>query len=177
VGAIRTPIPVKLIAPMLAADPASFQPAQEALEERFGPLDFVSNDLPFTFTRYYAEELGEHLLRRFVSVRDLIDPGELAGIKLWSNTLEDSLRRAGKRTVNVDPGYVCGGKLVLATTKDQAHRIYLCDGIYAEATLLYRAGKFVPQPWTYPDYASEPYHRILMDIRTRYMAQLRAAER
>ena len=37
-----------------------------------------------------------------------------------------------QRRVNLDAGYLCLAKLVLASTKDHAHRIYLRDGIYAE---------------------------------------------
>ncbi len=172
-GDIRQPLPVKLIVAMLSARSDSFEQAQEALTRRYGELDYTSPDLPFTYTDYYAPELGPHILRRFVSAGKLIDPGALAQIKVWTNGLEDSCRENGRRTINLDPGYICGGKLVLATTKDQAHRIYLAQGIYAEVTLFYRARQFAVLPWTYPDYRTADYHRILSDIRTLYMAQLR----
>ncbi|MFO7695977.1 MAG: DUF4416 family protein [Anaerolineae bacterium] len=173
VGHIRAPLPVKLIVPMLSARSESFSQAQGALTERYGPLDYVSADIPFTYTDYYAPELGSGILRRFVSARELIDPGDLASIKLWTNALEDTWREGGHRVINLDPGYICGGKLVLATTKDQAHRIYLGQGIYAEVTLLYRAREYRALPWTYPDYASADYHRVFSVIRAGYMAQLR----
>ncbi|MHB1317995.1 MAG: DUF4416 family protein [Anaerolineae bacterium] len=172
-GNIRAPLPVKLIVPMLSARPECFARAESALAERWGPLDYVSTDLPFTYTDYYTPELGHGILRRFVAVGDLIDPGELATVKVWTNDLENSLREGGRRVVNLDPGYICGGKLVLATTKDQAHRLYLGRGIYAEVTLLYRAGAYRALPWTYPDYASAAYHHIFSVIRSTYMAQLR----
>lgn len=172
-GDIREPLPVKLIVAMLSARPEAFEHAQEALADRYGPLDYVSPDLPFTYTDYYAPEMGPRILRRFVSASELVDPGDLARVKVWTNALEDSCRQDGRRTINLDPGYICGGKLVLATTKDQAHRIYLAQGIYAEVTLLYRGRQFAVLPWTYPDYRTADYHRILSDIRTLYMAQLR----
>jgi len=172
-GDIREPLPVKLIVAMLSARPEAFEHAQEALARHYGPLDYISPDLPFTYTDYYTPELGPHILRRFVSASELIDPGDLARIKVGTNRVEDACRKSGRRTINLDPGYVCGGKLVLATTKDQAHRIYLAQGIYAEVTLLYRDRQFTPLPWTYPDYRTADYHRILSDIRTLYMAQLR----
>jgi hypothetical protein len=65
-------------------------------------------------------------------------------------------------------------KLVLASTKDHGHRVYLGQGIYAEVTLQYRGGRFQPWPWTYPDYASEEYCRLFGEIRALYHAQLRA---
>lgn len=173
-GDIHTPLPVKLIVPMLSARIESFSRAESALAEHYGPLDCVSADLPFTYTDYYTPELGHGILRRFVAASGLIDPGELASIKVWTNDLEDSLREGGRRTVNLDPGYICGGKLVLATTKDQAHRVYLGQGIYAEVTLQYRRGAYRTLPWTYPDYASAEYHAVFTAIRSAYMAQLRA---
>jgi hypothetical protein len=174
VGQIHPPLPVKLIVPMLAAQGEAFQHAEEMLVERYGPLDYRSIDLPFDFTDYYTAELGTGILRRFLAFRDLIDPGEIAGIKVHTNELEQALADGQTRAVNLDPGYICGGKLVLATTKDQSHRIYLGHGIYAEVTLTYRARAFRPLPWTYPDYASPGYHKVFNLIRDLYMAQLRA---
>ena len=158
---------------MLSASVDAFERAQEALVARFGPLDHISPDLPFAYTDYYTREMGAGILRRIVSVHELFPPGDLASVKVWTNALEDTWREDGLRTANLDPGYICGGKLVLATTKDQAHRIYLAQGIYAEVTLLFRKGQFTTLPWTYPDYASAAYHRIFCEIRNLYMAQLR----
>jgi hypothetical protein len=62
------------------------------------------------------------------------------------------------RPLNLDPGYLTEAKLVLASTKDRDHRVYLDRGIYAEVTLHYQRGRgWQPRPWTYPDYRSEPY--------------------
>ncbi|NLT74075.1 MAG: DUF4416 family protein [Chloroflexi bacterium] len=176
-GTINKPIPVKLIIPMLSGSTEILAAAQSQLIERIGPLDYVSPDLPFDYTDYYTAELGQHILRRIVAVRPHIDPGDLAGIKILTNDLEDTFRREGRRTVNLDPGYLCGGKLVLASTKDQAHRIYIGQGIFAEVTLMFRHGAFVPLPWTYPDYASDGYLAVLSQIRGIYMSQLRAVRR
>jgi hypothetical protein len=79
---------------------------------------------------------------------------------------------AGRRRVDVDPGYLTRTKLVLATTKDYAHRVYLGRGIYAEVTLSYRQGAFHPWPWTYPDYASPEYAPQLEAMRRLYLRQL-----
>ncbi len=176
-GSIRQPVPVKLVIPMLAGTPAAFERAQTALVARFGPADYVSNDLPFGETDYYEGEMGAPLLRRFVAFETLIDPGTLAGIKRFSNEIEEAWSDEGRRSINLDPGYLAAAKLVLATTKDYAHRIYIGQGIYAEVTLLYRGGTFEALPWTYPDYRSAPYHAILAEIRALYMATLRASRR
>jgi hypothetical protein len=61
------------------------------------------------------------------------------------------------RLLNLDPGYLTEAKLVLASTKDHAHRIYLSQGIYAEVTLSYRRGHWRHHDWTYPDYQRSDY--------------------
>lgn len=174
-GSIRQPTPVKLVMPMLAGSGAWLERATQALCAQLGPASYVSDDLTFDQTDYYSTEMGAGLLRRFVTFEGLVDPACLAQVKTLTNALESEWSQAGQRTINLDPGYLSAAKLVLATTKDYAHRIYLGQGIYAEVTLLYRHGAFEALPWTYPDYQSAAYHRILGEIRSRYMVELRAA--
>lgn len=174
-GSIRQPTPVKLVMPMLARSCAWFGQATRALSGQFGHVSYISDDLPFDQTAYYLPEMGAGLLRRFVTFEGLVDPACLAEVKTLTNALEREWSQEGKRTINLDPGYLSAAKLVLATTKDYAHRIYLGQGIYAEVTLLYRHGVFEALPWTYPDYRSAAYHRILGEIRAQYLAELRAA--
>ncbi|RME67040.1 MAG: DUF4416 family protein, partial [Nitrospirae bacterium] len=56
-------------------------------------------------------------------------------------------------------------KLVLATTKNYAHRIYLGKGIYAEVTLYYIKDQFVEHRFTYTDYKSHKYKEIFHRMR------------
>jgi len=77
------------------------------------------------------------------------------------------------RRVNLDPGYLDTTKLVLVSTKNQAHRIYLAQGIYAEVTLLYHHGEFHPFLYTYSDYRWPETHEFLRRVRSRYLEQLR----
>jgi hypothetical protein len=172
-GTIRTSLPVKLIMPMLSAHAELFAQAEESLVERFGPVDFRSSRLPFTHTRYYEQEFGANLERQFLSFARLIAPDELAAIKVWTNGLEERLGAEGRRRINLDPGYLSMAKLVLATTKDYGHRLYIGQGIYAEVTLAYRERDFRPWPWTYADYQSAPYLEILHAVRCIYVAQIR----
>jgi len=176
-GTPANPQPVKLIVGMIAADPTRFTLAADRLTARYGPLDAWSDEFPFDFTRYYEAELGPGLRRRFVSFAELIEPGRLAEIKRVTNDLEQELAevRDGEtcRTINLDPGYLELSKLVLATTKNSAHRVYLGKGIYAEVTLQYRNQRFVPLPWTYADYRTADYHRFFLQVRRHYHEQLR----
>jgi hypothetical protein len=176
----RTPQPVKLIAGLLSGDPDLLRRALQLLAKRWGPIDQTSPVWPFTMTEYYAAEMGAGLQRQFIGFERLIGPQELAEIKRETNALEEQIASQClspdiSRPVNIDPGYVDLGKLVLATTKDRAHRIYLNAGIYAEVTLQFVAGGWQPQPWTYPDYAAPDYHPFFTQVRERLRAR-RAAE-
>ncbi len=180
-GKVKEPLPVKLIASMFTASGELLEEAKVRLSQEFGSLDYESQLLPFDHTSYYAAEFGENLRRRFVAFEELVRPEKLAEIKLRTNALELVLSGAkgtewvvgGKRRINIDPGYVSHSKLVLATTKNHAHRIYLGRGIYAEVTLHFRDGAFRAWPWTYPDYASPLLIAIFNQIRGIYVKQLR----
>jgi len=143
------------------------------LVDRWGPVDSASDPFPFTFTHYYDEEMGPPIDRFFISFERLVDPASLARTKLETNGIEDVFREKGSRKVNLDPGLLSLPRFVLATTKENAHRIPLSDGIYGEITLLYAKGSFEPLPWTYPDFRSEPTLSILNKIRARYKSQPR----
>jgi len=151
--------PATLVCGLLAAGEAALAAARETLSHAFGPRALESPVLPFSFTRYYEPEMGPGLLRQFVAFETPVDPGRLAAIKLRTNALEREL--AGRlaasvpRPVNLDPGVLDDARLVLATTKDFAHRVCLGNGIYAEVTLRWQGGAFAPMEWTYPDYRSE----------------------
>lgn len=171
-GKVREPPPVKLIVSMFTGDETLLAVARGALVNRFGSVDYQSELLSFHHTEFYAREFGPGLLRQIVAFAELIRPEHLAEVKRKTNELELSWAVDGKRRVNLDPGYVSLGKLVLATTKDYSHRIYLGQGIYAEVTLKYEHGRFQPWPWTYPDYASARYLEIFGEIRQIYAEQL-----
>ncbi len=173
-GEARVALPAKPFVALLSAHPPLLVECRRRLEEHLGPLDYASDTLPFTYTGFYDKELGTPILRQFLSVEALMAQDALAALKVLTNQLEGSLALNGARRVNLDPGYVTAAKVVLATTKDHAHRLYIGDGIYAEVTLHYHAGDFQPWPWTYPDYRSPEYRSILKHIRGLYMVQLAA---
>jgi hypothetical protein len=113
-----------------------------------------------------------------VTFEKLINPKELVPAKLFTNDLEERIceRLASRRRiVNLDPGYISLAKLVLASTKDYSHRIYLGDGIFAEVTLHFADGRFNSWRWTYPDYKNEAYRRFFEAIRLRYREVLKRA--
>jgi hypothetical protein len=172
-GKTRPPQPVKLVVGLLASAPALLEEAQAALAEAYGEIDDSSAPVRWTVSSYYADEMGPDLTRQFLSFARLIAADVLMSIKAATNDLENRWRRGGKRRVNIDPGYVGLTKLVLATTKDAAQRIYLGDGLYAEPTLAYEDGSFRPYTYTYRDYADAGGVRFFNGVRARYLQQLR----
>ena len=164
--------PVKLISGVLISLPSAWDQLLEELSAAFGPIDFQSPGIPFTYTHYYDDEMGVPVFRRFVSFRRLVSPHRISEIKLQTNEIENRFRVRGKRKINLDPGLLYLSRLILATTKDGSHRIPHQNGIFAEVTLLFQGDDFRPLPWTYPDYRSQEYQKILKNIRINYKAQL-----
>lgn len=172
-GKIIIPRPVKLFFGLISNDEALFLTAKKMLENKLGPVDFTSEKIRFDYTDYYRNELGVDLKRIFFSFKRLVDPVKISDIKIYSNRLEESLAKSGKRRINIDPGYLDLAKLVLASTKDFSHRIYTGKGIYAEITLVYKNASYRPLEWTYPDYRTADYQNIFQRIREIYHQQIR----
>ncbi|OGO01213.1 MAG: hypothetical protein A2Y72_00070 [Chloroflexi bacterium RBG_13_53_26] len=171
-GRAKEPQLVKTFVGMLTARLSLLPQVNSLLQERLGPIDIESDTLDFSYTRYYEEEMGTGLKRRFLGFHHLAPPDRLVEVKLFTNELEQILAEEGKRLVNLDPGYLTAAKVVLASTKDYAHRLYLGSGIYGEVALVYQGRRFQVLPWTYPDYRSEVYHRFFKQLRTAYLTQI-----
>ena len=176
-GTIMMPQPVKAVIGVLTTDPCLLPTVYAGLEQRLGRIDFTSELMPFKSTTYYEAEMGPNIERQFISFERLIDAGSLAEMKLFTNSVEQTFalkKLDGEaRRVNLDAGYLCLAKLVLASTKDHAHRIYLRDGIYAEITLRFYRKTFQPWEWSYPDYRLPEYIAIFNQIREIYKQDLR----
>lgn len=169
----RDPDPSKLFVSAIYAEREAMDRCLERISGRFGPADYSTRELGFDVTGYYVREMGEPLFRRFFAFRDLLDPGMLVEIKLFTNSLEEETAREGRRRVNLDPGFISLGNLVLATGKPVAHRPYLDHGIYADLTLVYQSGSFQALPWTYRDYADPAMISFLNRIRQAYKNDLK----
>lgn len=171
-GTIKNPNPVKFFIAVLFESSAALEMILPYLEKEFGPIQWKSPIIDFTYTNYY-QEIGEKLKRIFLVFQKLIDPGELADRKILTNQLESKTGNTQiSRRINLDPGYFDGGKIVLATTKNFSHRVYIGKGIYAEATIRWEKGDFRPFEYTYPDYASKEYRPSLIQIRKLYREDL-----
>ncbi len=155
---------------------AAFSRYEEALAwakaravESWGPVLFESPVFAFTETDYYRPTMGADLKKVFFAFQQLICPERLVEIKLQTNQWEEDYAAARSsdepRPLNLDPGYLTLGKLVLASTKDFAHRIYLSQGIYAEVTLQYKHHAWRPYEYTFADYRRPDYHQFFSRCR------------
>jgi hypothetical protein len=169
----NTAEPVKLVFSVFATEVARLNETIIILSNAYGQPDFISAVIPFDYTSYYCAEMGETLVRRFLTMEKLIRPEELPDIKLATNEIENKSALDSRRQVNIDPGYISKAHLILATGKAYTHRPYLRDGIYADLTLVYQGKKFCSLPWTYPDYADEKQLLMLSKIRAKYLVQLK----
>lgn len=161
-GIARQARPVNLFCGLISNDRDLMSRAIQLMTKHLGPTDARSDFWPFDSTDYYELEMGEHLERQFVSFDHLMAPEDIVCVKRLTNDLEvricaDCGVPETHRRVNLDPGYLTLSKVVLATTKDFSHRVYLRDGIYAESTLHYEGGGWLTWPWTYPDFGSGAY--------------------
>jgi len=155
-GEISQPRNVVLITAVSTRHESALAWAQASLEEEYGDLFLVSDVFDFDQTTYYTKSMGDDLKKQFVAHQTLIDPAILPDVKRRTNELEDLYRQqhdhGESRPLNLDPGYISEGKLILASTKNHSHRVYLRDGIFAEITLHYHKKSWQSREWTYPDY-------------------------
>jgi len=169
--------------------------ARQRAVEAWGAIERESPRFEFIETSYYDATMGAGLKKVFFAFQRPFDPERLVEIKLATNRWEEEYtelagnraccdggdegdspifaetkigtvpRKPEPRPLNLDPGYLTLGKLVLASTKDFAHRIYLSRGIYAEVTLQYRHRRWEHHQYTFPDYRREDYQRFFSECR------------
>jgi hypothetical protein len=172
----RTPDPVLLVVAAFSSHAAALAWARQRLEADFGPVVLAGEPFDFQHTAYYEASMGPGLRKQLFGFQRLLAPDSLPDVKRATNALERELAAAGRypqqRPLNLDPGILALGKFLLATTKDQAHRVYLRDGIFAEVTLRFEAGSWQPCPWTYADYREPHVRAFLGELRVLYKKHL-----
>lgn len=165
---LKEPQPVKPIIALLYPRGEPLGQLKIRLTERLGAIDWESPEFEFNHTHYYTEEMGADLVKSFLGFEKSTNPENLPEIKFDTNQLESDLSVAGKRRVNIDPGYFSLDHLVIATGKNTSHRIYLGKGVYADLTLVFQSGSFRPLPWTYPDFRSEKVIDLFNKLRQKF---------
>jgi len=168
---------VKLFIGMLSREIFLFDELKERLKENLGPIDLESPIWEWNYTNYYSKEMGTGLKRKFVFFQGLISPESIAEVKLKTIEIEGKYKRElggfrGRRRINIDPGYLDLAKIVLVSTKDYSHRIYLGKGIYGEVTLIYSGNTYQSLPYTYPDFRTQEYRDMFKKARNIYKTGL-----
>lgn len=170
-GQPKIPADVKLFVASTFTNQEIEKAADELLIEAFGPIAITSERFEFVYTEYYADEMGPALTKKFIGFQRLIRPEHLSEIKLRTNAIEAKFCIENRRQCNLDPGYLSGAKVVLATTKNYDHRIYLGQGIYGDVHLRYRGNEFIFNDWTYPDYRQRVVLDFFYQLRSLYMKE------
>lgn len=178
-GELKPPRPVLRLLILFSRHAEALDWGRRQAEDHWGPVALASDRFVFDQTDYYRAAMGGDLRKQLLAFERLMDPAELADAKLLGNQWEADYARLAPmpdapRPLNLDPGYLTEAKLVLASTKDRDHRLYLRDGVFAEVTLHYRGGGWKTRPWTYPDYATAGYHLFLDRCREYLRARYRA---
>lgn len=176
-GDINDPAPVLLILAAFSRHDAALDWAHERAASVWGPVALASPRFSFVETAYYEPTMGAEIKKCFWAFERLIDPEKLVDLKIETNAWESEYAGISSHTeprpLNLDPGYLTPAKLVLASTKDHAHRLYLARGIYAEVTLFYKDRRWQHRDWTFPDYRRADYQQFFSECR----ALLRRQER
>lgn len=168
-GEITQPAGVLLILAAFSRHAAALDWARERAVAAWGPVALASPRFDFTETDYYQPTMGAGIQKCFWAFERLIDPAALVEVKIETNAWEAEYATKGghvePRPLNLDPGYLTPAKLVLASTKDHAHRLYLSRGIYAEVTLFYKDRRWQHRDWTFPDYRRGDYQQFFAECR------------
>lgn len=172
-GTPGTPKPVRFFVSLIYRENEQMPNVEGSLTTLLGEIASRTSPVPFLHTTYYEKEMGKDLLRYFLLFQPLRNREELPFVKLKTNDIEKNISVRGRRTINIDPGYIALEHVILATTKGFAHRIYLGNGIFGDLTLMYSGGSFKPLPWTYPDYGSPDLLSMLHCWRENYKIDLR----
>jgi len=173
-GDIKLKEKVKLISAITYNPEVNLEEIFSIMKHYFGDVDSSSECFVFDrYTGYYENEMGCNLKKVYISFEKLIEPDDLPDIKIETNRIEDKFKISGKRRVNIDPGYISASKLVLATTKNYSHRLYLRNGIYGDIHLNFSDGGFKANPWTYPDYRDKKNIGYFNEVRKNYLQQKR----
>jgi hypothetical protein len=123
--------------------------------------------------------MGSQLQRKFFVLEKRWPQDGLARVKHDAMALEDEIlarwcQSTGlQRPVNIDPGLINDCRIILATTKDYAHRLYRGDGIWEEISLVFRGGRYRELPWTYPDFKNIRYHEFFEQFREEILDEIR----
>jgi len=158
---------------VLFGAPEAMEAVLPGLVGFFGPPALRSGEYPFDMSDYYRPEMGEGLRRCWLCFSVLRDPSELTAWKTLTCDLERTMSRGGRRTANLDPGYLDHGKLVLASLKEAPDKVYMGRGVWAHTCLRYRFGDFTGPDHSFPDFLDGRFNDFFRQAKEVYKRLLR----
>lgn len=167
------PAPVLRLCSCLTAEPDLLPRVEAELTRAFGEVALESPAFSFDTSDYYREEMGEKLHRYWFCFRVLCAPDRLADSRLETGRIEDGLAVGGKRRVNLDPGYLDLGKLVLASLKEAPDKTYVGRGVWAHTCLRFRDGRFTAPEHSFPDFRDGRFDAFMLEARKLYKSLIR----
>lgn len=156
----------------LYSQPGVFEHCLPELSQLFGPIVLQSKVMTWDHSPYYTEEMGSPIFRSFLFFQRCIDAALLPEIKISTDEMERGNLKDGRRQLNLDPGYLTEAKVILASTKNYSHRIYLGSGIYAEQEYIFSKGAYRPLSHTYTDYKKTEYLAVFSRARQLFRTML-----
>jgi hypothetical protein len=159
------PAPVLRVCSCLTGKPERLAEVEKVLTGAFGEIALRSDPFPFEMSDYYSDEMGGHLERRWLCFGELFGAELLPQFRLTTGRIEERFSTHGKRRVNLDPGYLDLGKLVLASMKEAPDKIYMGEGVWAHTCLVYRAGLFSAPDHSFPDFQDGRFDDFMLRAR------------
>jgi hypothetical protein len=141
--------------------------------QHFGKIVLKSAPFPFDTSKYYLAEMGPDLVRHWYCFEELFGADSLPSYRMQTGEIEAKFAPEGKRRINLDPGYLDLGKLVLASYKGAADKIYLGRGVWAHTCLRFRAGHFAAPDHSFPDFQDGRFDPFMLAAREKYKSLLR----
>ena len=177
---VRYVEPVVRFCALITRYDAARQWAIQRIAADWGAVRVRSAEIEFEAGGFYTPSMGGDLTKTLIAFDGFVDPAGLADWKHQTNAWEAEYAAESnhpeERPLNLDPGYMSQAKLVLATTKDRDHRIYLRDGMFAEVTLTYVGKCWQHHRWSYPSYRTKQVAQFASDCRQRLREHLRTTQ-
>ena len=167
------PAPVLRLVSCLTSHKEMLPALEEELRTLFGPIELRSEAFEFELSHYYENEMGSDLKRYWYCFEKLFGAETLAAFRWQTEEIEKRNLQKDGRLLNLDPGYLDYGKLVLASLKEGADKIYMGQCVWAHTCLRYRHGDFTAPDHSFADFKDGRFNEFMKEARVLYRRLLR----
>ena len=167
------PNPVLRLVSCLTSHEEMLPMLEAELIELFGPVAKRSEAFQFELSHYYESEMGGQLKRYWYCFEELFGAEHLADFRWQTEDIEKRNLLNDGRLLNLDPGYLDYGKLVLASLKEGADKIYMGRCVWAHTCLRYRFGDFEAPDHSFADFKDGRFNEFMKEARELYRRLLR----